>query len=191
MSAWSPDVLRLVLAAVDARMRPTVEAELGTLHDVPVLPDTAHVCLVGHRAAGKSTLLRALQPHVPRAALDLDALIAQRAGPIPELFRRGESIFRAEERAAFQSLNTPSLVACGGGFLSHHPDLLRGHVAVLVPVAWETFCERLSSDATRPRLRPDLPLQDELRALWEQRSVLHAQVPTWTVAQLLAALQRA
>ena len=49
---------------------------------------------------------------------------------------------------------------------------------VLVPVRFETYRERLMLDRTRPRLRPELSLEEELRVVFESREQLHAQVPT-------------
>ncbi len=78
----------------------------------------------------------------------------------------------------------------GGGFLSHHADALRGCLAVLIPVTFETYVERLRADATRPRLRPELTLDAELREIYFEREELHrAARPLALVDFLLRARQ--
>ncbi len=69
----------------------------------------------------------------------------------------------------FASLPPDRVIAAGGGFLSLHGDLLEGTHAVLVPVTFETYRERLLEDRTRPRLRPEVPLEEELRGIFDER----------------------
>lgn len=150
-------------------------------------PET-RVALVGHRAAGKSTLLEAVAALCERPAVDLDRALETRAGqPLRALFERDRDAFRAQEREAYQGLLGNCVVATGGGFLSHHADLLEDAVAVLVPVSFQTYCERLRADASRPRLYPDLPWDEELKRVFAEREVLHARAPTVGLGAFLAA----
>lgn len=152
------------------------------------LPRGVTVALVGHRAAGKTSVLPAASKLLGRPGLDLDAELVRRFGrPLREWVATDEPGFRAAERACFDSLPRGSLVACGGGFLSWHPDALHGCIAVLVPITLETYCERLRDDATRPRLQPGLPLETELRTLWFEREERHARVRTISLVDLLLA----
>src|SRR5687768_6437315 len=114
-----------------------------------------HVVLVGHRGAGKSRLLDAVARRLGRPGVDLDRLVAEREGlPARALFERSEAEFRAAERRAFVSIAGQAVIAAGGGFLSHHADLLQAHTPVLVPIDFETYRARMLEDVSRPRLRP-------------------------------------
>lgn len=145
-----------------------------------------HVVLVGHRGAGKTTALRPLAERLGRPAVDLDALIAEREGTsIRELFARSEATFRAAERAAFLSVRGEAVISAGGGFLANHADLLDGHTPVLVPIDFETYRERLLRDRNRPRLRPELPLDEEIATVFAEREKLHARVKTVPLSALL------
>ncbi|MBX7101464.1 MAG: hypothetical protein K1X89_27360, partial [Myxococcaceae bacterium] len=145
------------------------------------------MALVGHRAAGKSSLLPHLKALTGRQAFDLDDVIAQRSGRnLRDWVRSDEPSFRVAERETFLSLPRGVLVAVGGGFLSHHGSLLLDAVAALVPISFETYRERLLQDTTRPRLRPRLTLEDELHTLYEERTHTHARVGTRSVAEVFA-----
>jgi shikimate kinase len=148
------------------------------------------IALVGHRSAGKSRLLPLLCRWTGLPGFDLDEVIAERAGKSAKAFfvggESGPADFREAERAAFAALTAPAvgqpsgpaIVATGGGFLSLHSDLLRGHTAVLVPITFETYRERLLADRTRPRLRPELTLEEEIAQVYADREARHAAVPT-------------
>ena len=145
-----------------------------------------HVVLVGHRGAGKSRVLRPLAERLGRPAVELDALIAEREGmPVRALFERSEADFRAAERRAFASVPGRAVIAAGGGFLSHHADLLEGHTPVLVPIDFETYRARLLADVSRPRLKPGLPLEEEIATVFAEREALHARVKTVPLAEVL------
>lgn len=152
-----------------------------------ILNDNVNVVLVGHRAAGKSTLLRPVAAWLRRPAVDLDEEIERLTGAdVQTLFSRGEPGFRQLERQVFSLLKPGLVVAVGGGFLSLHADLLKQHVAVLVPVSAQTYAARLSADVKRPRLRPELSLQEEISRVYQEREALHARVNTLPLAELLA-----
>lgn len=140
------------------------------------------VVLAGHRAAGKSTLLPYAAGLLGRNTppVDLDTLIESMAGcSIRTLVENhGLGRLRALEKEAFLSLPPASVVAVGGGFWSVWPQLLRGHVVVEVPVSFETYRERLLKDAgERPRLRPELSLEEELQKTYAERQALHDKQP--------------
>jgi shikimate kinase len=177
-----------VLEIVDPRVRERVRAEIERYRPRPdPLPADAQIVLVGHRMAGKSTLLPHVASLVGRPGFDLDVEIERKAGrPVMELFQSGEADFRRAEREAFLAIPSGSVVAAGGGFLAHHADLLRGRLGVLVPISEETYRERLRADATRPRLRPQLSLDEELSQVFAEREQLHAGADCWTLGRFLA-----
>jgi shikimate kinase len=143
------------------------------------------VALVGHRAAGKTRVLPHVSKLLGREGFDLDAELQRRSGrDLGAWVRDDEPSFRAAERECFDSFPPGSLVACGGGFLSHHPMALAGCLAVLVPVTFETYFERLKADTARPRLRPSLALDEELRELWAEREEKHRRVFTVSLVDL-------
>ncbi len=80
---------------------------------------TANLVLIGMPGSGKTTVGKALAALSGRQAVDLDQLIAARAGcSIPEIFaRQGEAAFRALEREAVAEAGkrTGILILTGGG----------------------------------------------------------------------------
>ena len=180
-----------ILARVDPRLRERVQEELRTWKvsgRAARLPGP-RVVLVGHRGAGKSTLLPHVAELLDRRPLDLDAEIERALGrPIREVFAEDERRFRVAERECFQRAPAGTAIAAGGGFLALHSDLLSGDTAVLVPVSFETYRERLLRDETRPRLRPELSAEEELRAVYEEREAIHRALAdrVMSLAELLA-----
>ena len=123
--------------------------------------------------------------------MDLDAALeAQTGRTLRDWFREDAAGFRAAEREAFRALPARTLVAVGGGFLSLHGDLLADAEVILVPLTFETFRERLLKDATRPRLRPELELEEELRVVFDERESAHRSVRTRSLVEALGTLLR-
>ncbi len=165
-----------LLEWVDPRLQATLRGELERRRPERQegLPRGVTVVLAGHRAAGKTQLLEPTARLLCREGVDLDhALERQHGRALREWVQADEASFRAAERALFQALPPGLVVSVGGGFLSHHADLLRGLVTVEVPVTFETYRERLLADATRPRLLPGVPLEEELRAVFAEREERH------------------
>lgn len=192
MSARSPDrasgLVQQILDAVDPRLAPSLRAELARPGPTALPAPTQTLALAGHRAAGKSRLLPLVSELTGRPGVDLDAELARRHGrPLRTWVSEDVAGFRAAERAAFTQLPPGGLVALGGGFLSHHAEVLTGAFTVLVPVSLETYRERLLEDRERPRLRPELTLEEEIFRIHTERERLHAQFPTVPLVQLLRA----
>ena len=177
---------------IDPRLAPALHEELARRRGEsgPVLPGpAAHVVLAGHRAAGKSWLLPVVAEWFGRPAVDLDLSIKrQRRRSLREWVQTDEPGFRAAEREVFQQLAPGQVVSVGGGFLSLHAALLAPHFTVVVPISFETYRERLTADTGRPRLRPELSLEEELKAIYTSREALHAAVPSHSLVELLLAL---
>lgn len=185
-----PALAQKSIAVLDPRLQEGLRQalEAGPSPKAP-LGEGCHWVIAGHRAAGKSRLRSVLAPFAGRPAVELDALIASRAGrELRGWLAEDPASFRRAERDTFSSLTIPSLISVGGGFLSLHPDLLQRHEVYLLPLTFETYRERLLEDRTRPRLRPELPLEEELRQVFDEREALHAKVRTLPILSLIAAL---
>ncbi|GHG99135.1 shikimate kinase [Comamonas sp. JC664] len=144
------------------------------------------VVIAGHRSAGKSRLLPLVARMLARPGVDLDTHLERLHGrPLRTWVAEAPQAFRAAERRALLELPPGGLVAVGGGFLSHHPDALAGLFTVVVPVCFDTYRERLLADQTRPRLRTDVSLEEELSTVFHEREALHARVPTVALEDFL------
>jgi shikimate kinase len=182
------EAIQAITSVIDPALRAKFTREI-TEHTRPVLsPDWSarNIVLVGHRAAGKTGLLPILGSLLGRRTVDLDAFIESRAGrTIAEWVKNDTDGFRRAERQFFQEISPPALIAVGGGFLSNHADVLKGHVPVLVPITFETYRQRLLQDETRPRLRPNLSLEEEIETVFREREKTHAQIPTISLVEWL------
>lgn len=179
-------MIEAVLEVIDPRLVPGLRAELeGRRAEAP----PRRLVLAGHRAAGKSRLLPLIAAALGRRAIDLDRELERSSGrALARWVVEDEPGFRRAERQTFAALDPHAVIAVGGGFLSHHPDLLRDRTVVLVPISFETYRARLLADRSRPRLRPELSLEEELATVFGEREVAHARVPTVPLAALLASL---
>ena len=122
-----------------------------------------NLVLVGYRGTGKSAVGILLAKRLGWTFVDLDELIAQRAGrTIAQLFaQEGEAGFRSREREACLSLrkSRQHIVALGGGALVD-PEI-RATVRHLGKVVWlrapaAVLWARINQDAKSPDTRPDL-----------------------------------
>lgn len=105
------------------------------------------IVLVGPMGAGKSRVGHRLATSVDAPFIDTDLRIAERYGPIDEIFdREGEEYFRIVEREVVaEALREEAVISLGGGAVLH-PDT-RDDLAGLA-VVWL----QVSRDAVRPRL---------------------------------------
>jgi shikimate kinase len=116
------------------------------------------VALIGFMGVGKTSVGRELAALLDRPFADTDTMVQQRAGAsIPELFARGETVFRTLERAAMlEALEPPGrVVALGGGAFTQPgcPELLLPRALVVhLYTPWRVMRELL------PRLAADRPL---------------------------------
>ena len=143
------------------------------------------LALVGPRAAGKSTLARALAPRLGWPAFDTDDLLAARVGcPAGEyLAREGESAFRREEEAVCLEALAPGerrVVALGGGAVlsaAVRGALQRpGTLVVFVEAPVASLLRRArAAPVARPPLTP-LPPAEEVREVLRARRPFYLQV---------------
>lgn len=182
-------LIERLLEAVDPRLAPALREELARPGPRSVPGERQTVVLAGHRSAGKTRLLPLVSELLGRRGLDLDAELERRAGrPLKEWVAQDIDGFRRAERSTFLELPPGSLVAVGGGFLSHHPEALAACYTLLVPISFETYRERMLSDTTRPRLRQGMTLEEEIHSVYHQRELLHARVETMSLGEFLRAL---
>ena len=145
------------------------------------MPDRARlalpIVLVGPMGAGKSRVGHRLAASVDAPFIDSDLRIAERYGPIDEIFdREGEEYFRIVEREVVaEALREEAVISLGGGAVLH-PDT-RDDLAGLA-VVWL----QVSREAVRPRLAGgNRPLiaeggLDRWSAILEQRRPLYEAV---------------
>ncbi|MDP1830205.1 MAG: shikimate kinase [Archangium sp.] len=182
-----------LLDQVDPRLQPLLKAEWERRRGerVEALPCDVTVVLAGHRAAGKTQMLQPVAKALGRHGVDLDAeLVRRHQRPLQEWILNDERDFRVAERETFRSLPSGLVVAVGGGFLSLHAELLRSCVTVEVPISFETYVERLTRDTTRPRLRPGVPLDQELREIYSEREFRHAAARPLSLIDFMLRLVR-
>jgi len=117
------------------------------------------VYLYGPPGSGKSTLGRAVAAALDWRFVDLDVEIERASGQtIPELFRRGERVFREQEKAALARVAedrhpTPLVVALGGGALLDPENAALARATgriVLLEASAETLWARVSAATGRP-----------------------------------------
>ncbi len=140
-----------------------------------------HIALIGFMAAGKSTIGRRLARELGLPFIDTDASIAERYGPIDEIFAQsGEAGFRLKEFEIVRSAlaGTPAVLALGGGAVTHDPTrmLLVEHATrVFIEVPLRTIVSRLRRSQTlRPLIGERLDLE-RVRSIYESRLPLYRE----------------
>lgn len=141
--------------------------------DVSVLP--RHVALVGFMGAGKTTAARELATGSGIAVAPVDTVIEKESGStIPELFARGEAVFREHEERAIRRIlvsRRPLVLDLGGGAVSSPSvrELLREQATtVWLDVDVDTCWERVQGSD-----RPLAQDETEFRRLYEERRPLY------------------
>ena len=132
--------------------------------------EMTNIVLIGMPGCGKSSVGAKLAELTGREAIDLDALIAQKAGmSIPEIFaRQGEDAFRALERdvTAEAGKLTGKIILTGGGVVkdqrNYAPLRQNGRIYHLL-----RDLDQLPTDG-----RP-LSQTTKLTAMWEERRALY------------------
>lgn len=142
-----------------------------------------NLVITGFMATGKTTVARGVAARLGRPFVDMDALIAERAGcSIPEIFSKyGEVTFRQFERALCEELAEREglVIATGGGALvdeANRDRLARRGILICLDCDIPALLRRLRNVADRPMLWGENPEQ-RLRALLAKRQPAYAAIP--------------
>ena len=144
------------------------------------------IALIGLRAAGKTTLGRALATRLGwPPAVDTDDVLAQRVGMNAGRFLAavGEERFRAVEREVCRDVllaDGADVVSLGGGAVTipDVADLLRrgDRLRIWVDAADENLVARLRRSAVRRPALTELPIREEVAALRVTRDPLYREL---------------
>jgi 3-dehydroquinate synthase len=156
---------------------------MSNLHSASgVQASEPNIILTGFMGAGKTAVGREVAARLGRPFVDLDDIIAERAGkPIPAIFAQdGESVFRDREAAICQELSAPAglVIAAGGGAAvsaSNREALSRGGTLICLDASPETLLHRIGDDANRPMLAGYDRLA-RIRELLAQRSAAYGAI---------------
>ena len=150
-------------------------------HLAPV--DRRNIVITGFMGTGKSTIAREVAHILGRPLVDMDQVIAERAGmSIAEIFSRyGEQAFRQQERALSEELSTQEclVIATGGGTLvdaGNRELLARNGYLVCLDGEVDELLLRLRGKDDRPMLWDEDPSR-RLRDLLHSRQPAYAEIP--------------
>ena len=162
------------------------------------------IFLVGFMACGKTTVGAALAARLNRQFVDLDPLIAAKAGcSIAELIARdGEQRFRQMETETLREAaqNAQLVIAPGGGAITRSENravMEAAGLTIWLDALFELCWRRIQQDAV---VRPLAPTEAAARERYERRLPLYAQstiripiheaqMPEDTAARIAAAIR--
>lgn len=145
------------------------------------MTEMRNIVLVGFMGSGKTTVGKLLSERTGMKLIDMDTLIAERAGKsINAIFAdEGEAHFRALERSLVQELaqTEGNIISTGGGIVLN-PDNIAdfektGLVVCLLADA-ESVLDRVRHDTTRPLLAGDK--ESRIVELLESRKSLYESI---------------
>ncbi len=146
-------------------------------------PPAHNIILTGFMGTGKSSIGREVAARTGRPFVDLDDVIAQRAGKsIPDIFAQdGEPAFRALEAAVCAEMAAPAglVIATGGGAVldpANREALAAGGILICLEAAPETILRRVGRGAERPMLAGGDPLA-RICELLAERAGAYAAIP--------------
>jgi shikimate kinase/3-dehydroquinate synthase len=156
-----------------------------------------NIVLTGFMGTGKSSVGREVADRSGLPFLDLDDLIAARAGkPIPEIFAQdGEPAFRALEAQACQEVREPSgqVIAAGGGAVldpANREALASGGTVICLEAETGVIARRLAGGDGRPLLS-GANREARIAELLATRAAAYAELPHQLDTSLLTVVQAA
>ena len=130
-----------------------------------------NIALIGFMGTGKTAVGEALARKSGKRFVELDSLVAQKAGkPIPEIFQRdGEIAFRELEIEVTKEVSAGKnlVIACGGGIVLNKINvdrLRRDSVIVYLTASPSVILKRTLKDG---ETRPLLYVQDKMSEIRE------------------------
>ena len=140
-----------------------------------------NIVLVGFMGSGKTTVGKLLAGKTGMPLLDMDSIIAERAGKsINDIFAQdGEPHFRALERALVRELADTEghIISTGGGIVlnpANIADFERTGLVVCLLADAPTVLDRVRHDTTRPLLAGDK--ETKILQLLESRKPLYESI---------------
>lgn len=148
-----------------------------------------NVVLIGMRGSGKTTVGEMLAEKLGRKFVDMDGLIARRAGmSIPRIVEQhGWGRFREleEEIAAEVAGLQAVVIGAGGGVVTQDRavrKLRRGGIMVWLTADVETILERIGEDSGRPLLVGGRTWREDIALTLEERKPLYGAAADFTMA---------
>jgi len=142
-----------------------------------------NIVLTGFMGTGKTAVGRHLAAELHTKFVDVDMLIAEKAGrSIKDIFTGdGEAAFRKQESALIQELSgqDKTVIATGGGALldsANRDKLSKNGVLVCLTARTGTLLERLKDDLTRPLLQGE-SLEARVERLMSERQAIYSLCP--------------
>jgi 3-dehydroquinate dehydratase/shikimate dehydrogenase len=141
-----------------------------------------NIYLIGYRAAGKTSVARALSEKLGRKTVHLDDEIKKRVGKIDDFVdKNGWDAFRDIETELLEQISDQNnlVVDCGGGIVTRERNIeiiRKTGIAILLTVSVEKTKERLIADHECQNRRPSLtgkPLLEEVEEVLAERMHLY------------------
>ncbi len=145
------------------------------------------IALIGFMGTGKTTVGKLLAKRLDKEFVEIDELIAKRAGKsIPEIFEEdGETRFREVEIELIKEVAEMKnvVISCGGGVVLNRINidrLKKNAVLILLTASPETILKRTSSDNERPLLNA-LSRLEKIKELLEFRKPFYNSSAYFTI----------
>ena len=144
--------------------------------------------LIGFMGSGKSTVSRFLSQMLEIPKIEMDDLLAQRAGKsITQIFAEdGEEVFRQQETALLREIGQggPALISCGGGVVlrPENVEIMQQTGTILMLSATpETIFERVRHSTKRPILNGNMNVEF-IAGLMAKRDPAYRQAAQVTIS---------
>lgn len=148
----------------------------------------SNIALVGFMGTGKTSVGLALSEKLGNTFIEVDAIIAERAGKsIPEIFSDdGEATFREMEKQAVADVSQKNgvVISCGGGAVLdtiNVVSLRRNSVIVLLTAPLEEIVQRVSRNVDGRPLLNASDLECRVRELLRTRQPFYLSAADYVV----------
>ncbi len=122
--------------------------------------------LIGFMGSGKSTVSRHMSQALQIPKIEMDDLLAERAGkPITQIFaEEGEEVFRQRETELLRELGAgePAIISCGGGVVLRPENveiMKRTGTILMLSATPETIYSRVRHSTKRPILNGNMNVE--------------------------------